>query len=445
MARILIRNATIVTMDARLGTLPLGDVLVDGDRISAVEPPGIIPEEHTEVVDARGCIVIPGLINAHMHTWQTALRGIAANWTLPEYLRKMHAGLATMFRPEDLHIATLMGALNQLNCGATTLVDWCHNNPSPEHNDAAIDALRESGIRAAFFHGSPKPDPLPGAPGFWEIPHPRAELERLLIHRAGGLLSIGAAILGPHYSTMHVARHDFRMVRELDVIASMHQGGGAARTPDGWNRLEEEGLLGPCVNIVHGNSLTDDQLTRFCSLGISFTATPEVEMSMGHGFPITGRLRKLGRAPSLGVDIESLASGDMLTVARMALAMQRALDNAEGCRPAIQAQEALAWATIEGARMLCMEDRIGSITVGKQADLVVIAADALSMHPIHDPVATVVMQAGVGNIDSVMVAGEWRKRGGRLLAGGIAGKMERLRESGERIVREINSSTHRIS
>ena len=445
MARILIRNATIVTMDARLGTLPLGDVLVDGDRISAVEPPGIIPEEHTEVVDARGCIVIPGLINAHMHTWQTALRGIAANWTLPEYLRKMHAGLATMFRPEDLHIATLMGALNQLNCGATTLVDWCHNNPSPEHNDAAIDALRESGIRAAFFHGSPKPDPLPGAPGFWEIPHPRAELERLLIHRAGGLLSIGAAILGPHYSTMHVARHDFRMVRELDVIASMHQGGGAARTPDGWNRLEEEGLLGPCVNIVHGNSLSDDQLARFCSLGISFTATPEVEMSMGHGFPITGRLRKLGRAPSLGVDIESLASGDMLTVARMALAMQRAIDNAEGCRPAIQAQEALAWATIEGARMLCMEDRIGSITVGKQADLVVIAADALSMHPIHDPVATVVMQAGVGNIDSVMVAGQWRKRGGRLLAGGIAGKMERLRESGERIVREINSSTHRIS
>jgi cytosine/adenosine deaminase-related metal-dependent hydrolase len=437
MARILIHNATIVTMDARLGTLPLGDVLVDGDRISAVEPPGTIPEDHAEVVDARGCILIPGLINAHMHTWQTPLRGIAANWSLPEYLRKMHAGLATMFRPEDLHIATLMGALNQLNCGATTLVDWCHNNPSPEHNDAAIDALRESGIRAAFFHGSPKPDPQPGAPGFWEIPHPRVELERLLKHRAGGLLSIGAAILGPHYSSMDVARHDFRMVRELDLIASMHQGGGGARTPDGWERLEEEGLLGPCVNIVHGNSLTGDQLARFCSLGISFTATPEVEMSMGHGFPITGRLRKLGRAPSLGVDIESLASGDMLTVVRMALAMQRAIDNAEGCRPPIQAHEALAWATVEGARMLCMENRIGSIAVGKQADLVLIAADALNMHPIHDPVAAVVMQAGVGNIDSVMVAGQWRKRGGRLLAGGIAGKMEKLRESGERIVREI--------
>src|SRR5580658_2027851 len=300
MTRILIRNATIVTMDAHLGTLPRGDVLVEDDLIGAVEPAGSSAAPDAEILDAPGNIVIPGLINAHMHTWQTGLRGIAANWALPEYFKKMHAGLATLFRPEDLHIATLMGALNQLNCGTTTLVDWCHNNPTPQHNDAAVDALKESGIRAAFFHGSPKPDPQPGAPGFWKIPHPRTELERLLKHRAGSLLSIGAAILGPHYSTMDVARHDFRMARELDVIASMHQGGGAARAPDGWDRLESEGLLGPCVNIVHGNSLSDDQLARFCSLGISFTATPEVEMSMGHGLPITGRLRKLGRAPSLG-------------------------------------------------------------------------------------------------------------------------------------------------
>ncbi|HEY1757260.1 MAG TPA: amidohydrolase family protein [Bryobacteraceae bacterium] len=441
MARILIRNATVVTMDARLGTLPLGDVLIDGDRIAAIEPAGRIrAEEHGEVVDGIGKIVIPGLINAHLHTWQTALRGIAADWSLREYLRKMHAGLALLFRPEDLHIATLMGALNQLNCGTTTLVDWCHNNPTPEHNDAAIDALYESGIRAAFFHGSPKPDPKPGAPGFWEIPHPRAELERLRTRRAGGLVSIGAAILGPHYSTIDVARHDFRMTRELDVIASMHQGGGAARAPDGWDCLEREGLLGPCVNIVHGNSLTGDQLARFCSLGISFTVTPEVEMSMGHGFPITGRLRELGRAPSLGVDVETVVSGDTLSVARTALAMQRSLDHAEGLERMVPVQEALAWATIEGARMLCMEDRIGSLTVGKQADLVVIAADALNMQPVHDPIATVVMHAGVGNIDSVMVAGEWKKRDARLLASDPATKLDKLRESGERIVREIHRS-----
>jgi len=448
MSRILIHNATVITMDRALGDLGSADVLIEDDRIVSIEPAGRLDERFgghladTETIDGRGTIVIPGLVNSHMHTWQTGLRGIAANWTLPEYFRKMHAGLATAFQPEDLHIATLVGALNQLNCGTTTLVDWCHNNPTPAHNDAGIDALLESGIRAAFFHGSPKPDPQPGQRGFWETPHPRSELERLLRHRAGGLLSVGAAILGPHYSTLEVAMHDFQMARDLGIIASMHQGGGAPRTPEGWARLEEAGLLGSYVNIVHGQGLSDDQLARFCSLGMSFSVTPEVEMSEGHGMPITGRLLRNGRAPALGVDIESAISGDMLTVARFALAAQRALDNA-GHREAagtiphtstIPAREALRWATVEGARMLGMEDRIGSLAPGKQADLVLIRADALNMQPVHDPVAAVVMQANVANIDSVMVAGRWKKRSGRLLAEGIEGKLERLRESGQRIV-----------
>jgi cytosine/adenosine deaminase-related metal-dependent hydrolase len=448
MSSILIRHATIITMDRRLGDLPAGDILVEGSRIAAVEPPGKIrlSAENAEIVDGRGRIVIPGLVNAHMHTWQTGLRGVAANWTLLEYFRKMHAGLATVFRPEDLYIANLVGALNQLNCGTTTLVDWCHNNPTPEHNDAAVDALEQSGIGAAFFHGVPKPDPKPGQPGFWEIPHPRAELERLLKRRSGALIAMGAAILGPHYSTMDVAFHDFRMAKELGVIASMHQGGGAPRTPEGWERLEREGLLGPHVNIVHGNGLSDDLIARFCELGVSFTVTPEGEMIEGHGFPITGRVRKRGRAPSLGVDLESVHSGDMLTVARFALATQRALDNADyraktgaiADTTSIPAREALEWATIEGARTLCLQDRIGSLTPGKQADLVMISADALNMQPVHDPVASVLMQASLANIDSVMVKGQWRKRNGKLLAGDLDRKLEQLRESSERIMRAMS-------
>ena len=110
---------------------------------------------------------------------------MAANWTLLEYFAKMHSGLATLFEPEDLHIATLAGALNQLNCGTTTLVDWCHNNRTPEHNDAAIDGLLQSGIRASFLHGTPKPEPKPGERPFWETPHPRGELERLLTRHRG--------------------------------------------------------------------------------------------------------------------------------------------------------------------------------------------------------------------------------------------------------------------
>jgi cytosine/adenosine deaminase-related metal-dependent hydrolase len=442
-ARTLIRGGTVVTMDAQ-GDLLRGDVLVTGDTITAIEP--AISVDDAQVVDATGCIVIPGLVNAHMHTWQTALRGVAANWTLLQYFKNMHAGLATVFTPADLHIATLVGALNQINCGTTTLVDWCHNNPTPAHNDAAVAALLQSGIRAAYFHGTPKPDPKPGETPFWEQPHPRAEVERLLSEHAGEpLLSIHAAVLGPHYSTLEVALHDFRMAKDLGLIASLHQGGGPARTPDGWERLEEAGLLGPHINIVHGHALTDAQLARFCELGMSFSAAAESEMSQGHGHPLTGRLRALGRAPSLGVDLESVMSGDMLSQARIALGIQRSLDNfayreAHGSIPptsTITTREALAWVTVEGARMLGQQDRIGSLAPGKQADLVVIRADTLNMQPVHDPVSAVVLQASLANIESVMIAGHWRKRGGRVLDADTGSLLESLRQSGQKITQAM--------
>jgi cytosine/adenosine deaminase-related metal-dependent hydrolase len=438
-ARTLIRAATVVTMDAQ-GDLPSADILVDGGAIAAIAP--AMPVSDAAVVDASGCIAIPGLVNAHMHTWQTALRGIAANWTLLEYFRKMHSGLATVFTPDDLHIATLVGALNQLNCGTTTLVDWCHNNRTPDHNDAAIAGLLQSGIRASFFQGTPKPEPKPGERPFWETPHPRAELERLLRqHQGHPLLTVHAAILGPHYSTLDVALHDFHMARELGVIASMHQGGGPGRTPGGWERLDADGLLGDHVNIVHGHDLDDRQLRRFCALGMTFSVSPESEMTQGHGHPITGRLRALDRAPALGVDLESVVSGDMLTQARVALALQRSLDNvahraAHGTMPpttTITAREALSWITIEGARMLKAGSRIGSLAPGKQADIVLIRRDSLNMQPVHDPVSAVVMQASPANIDSVMVAGVWKKRDGRLVDVELAPKLAALRRSGERI------------
>lgn len=444
--RTLIRGATVITLDAQ-GDLPRGDVLVMGDTITEIAP--ALHVDDAQVVDATGCIVIPGLVNAHMHTWQTALRGLAANWTLLEYFQKMHAGLATVFEPDDLYIATLVGALNQLNCGTTTLADWCHNNKTPAHNDAAITGLLESGIRAAFFHGTPKPDPKPGERPFWEVPHPRAEVERLLkAHQGNPTLSVHAAVLGPHYSTLDVALHDFRMVKELGVVGSLHQGGGPARTPEGWEQLEAAGLLGPQINIVHGHALSDAQLRRFCALGMSFSAAAENEMTQGHGHPITGRLRAFGKAPSLGVDLESVLSGDMLTQARVALGMQRSLDNAayreaHGTIPptsTITTREALQWVTVEGARMLGQLDRIGTLAPGKQADLVLIRADDLNMQPVHDPVSSVVMQTTLANIDSVMVAGRWKKRHGRLLDVALAPKLAALQASGHKITTALGLS-----
>ncbi|PDT90919.1 cytosine deaminase [Bradyrhizobium sp. Y36] len=447
MRRTLIRSATVISMDDTIGDLATCDVLVEADRIADVRP-SIDVAADTEIVDGKGRIVIPGLINAHMHTWQTGLRGFAANWTLLEYFRRMHAGLATVFRPDDIHIATLVGALNQINHGVTTLVDWCHNNPTPDHTDAAVRGLIESGIRAAFFHGSPKPEPKPGEPHFSEVPHPRREVERLLagpLADRDGLVTLGLAILGPHYSTLDVAMQDFRLARELNLIASMHQGGGPAKTPGGWEKLIEAGLVGAGINIVHGNDLPDDLLDRMVDLGVSFSVTPENEMIQGHGFPITGRLLERGVRPTIGIDLESVLAGDLLSVARVALSMQRALDNAEarktnGTIPAtttIPVREALRWITTEGARMLGRGHQIGSLTPGKLADLVIINASELNLVPVHDPVATVVMQTSLANIEAVMIGGAWKKRNGRLLVDGLEAKKERLAQSGRRLVQDI--------
>lgn len=449
-SRTLIRNAIVLSMDDSVGDFLDGDVLVVGDRIAAVGQN--LPADGAEVIDGRGRIVIPGIVNAHMHTWQTGLRGLTSNMTLLEYFRWVHRGLATAFRPEDIYIATLAGAIGQINAGATTLGDWCHNNPTSDHTDAAVDALFASGIRSVFLHGSPKPDPKPGQPHFSEVPHPRHEIERLLRDRFAGrdqLVTLGLAILGPHYSTMDVARADFRLARELGMVASMHQGGGEAKTPGGWETLEAEGLVGPGINVVHGNNLSDEQIRRFVGAGVSFTVAPENEMTQGHGFPITGRVLAAGGQPSFGVDIESLVSTDMFAVARMALACQRALDNdlsrrttgtiPEACT--VSTSGALRWITLEGARMLGLDDRIGSLTPGKQADITILRATDWNMWPVHDPYSTVIMQSNVGNVETVMVAGQFRKRDGKLLWNDAERVKRDLEASGRRIVSQLGIPT----
>jgi cytosine/adenosine deaminase-related metal-dependent hydrolase len=434
-------------MEPGIGDLAQGDLLVDGDRIAAIAPD--LQVDDAVVVDCRDRLILPGLINAHMHTWQTGLRGLSANWTLLEYFRWMHAGLATRFTPDDLYLATLVGALNQIANGTTTLVDWCHNNPTPDHTDAAIAGLMESGIRAAFLHGSPKPDPKPGQPHFSEIPHPRHEIERLRKGALSGddqLVTLGMAILGPNFSTLEVLLQDFRLARDFDLVCSMHQTGAEPKAPTGWQELERRDLLGPWTNIVHGCELSDGELARLADRGASFSVTPETEMTQGHGFPITGRLRRLGRAPSLGVDLESLTSGGMFAAARAALMVQRALDNAESRREhgripessTVTTRDALSWITIEGARMLRLDHRIGSLAPGKQADLIVLRLDELNMGPVHDPVSTALLQADRANIESVMVAGRFGKRDGALCFDGIEAKLAALKASGRRIVSEIS-------
>ncbi|GAQ53022.1 amidohydrolase family protein [Streptomyces acidiscabies] len=431
MSRILLRGAQVVTMAPDRPDAEQADILVDGETIAAVG--GAIEARGAEVVDFSGRILIPGLVNAHLHTWQTALRSAGADWTLMEYLTHLHGECAGRYTPADLHIGNLAGALNQLNCGTTTVGDWCHNALSPDHADAAVEGLVQAGIRAVFLHGTPYRSP--------DTPHPLAEIDRLLDGPVQGraLLTLGMALQGPQYSSAETAVADFRAGAERGLVVSMHQSGG--EPSPGWEAVRNAGLFSPLTNVVHGVDLPEEWLKTLVSAGVTFTTTPENELGQGHGTPVTGPLLSLGAAPSLGTDIDTAVPGTVLTAARIALAHQRGLDHAQhrrttGTYIGITSRQALAWATVEGAKALGLADKVGRIEAGMQADLVAVDARALNLWPAHDPVATA-LHADIANIEAVMVAGTWRKRDHVLLASGLDEVKDRLRESGERLLRGI--------
>ena len=446
MNKILVKSGNIVSMDPAIGDLAGADILVEDDRIAAVAKN--IEVEGADVIDASRMIVLPGLINGHLHTWQTGLRGLAADWTVAQYMQAMHRGLATLYRPDDIYVGNLLGALNQINNGATTLVDWCHNNPTPDHTDAAIRGLEEAGIRALFLHGSPKPDPKPGQKHFSEIPMPRSEVLRLRKTKFSsdtGLITFGLAILGPYYSTYDVTRADLELAREFDLFASMHVGGGQSKIANGFERLLDAKLVDERTTVVHGNDIRPDTIGRMVDQGATFTVTAEIELQMGYGDPLTGVLSSKNAPISIGTDVEPAVGSDLFTCMRITLQHERNRGIMEsvtrsGSRPQLSAltcRDALSWVTTGAAKIAGLDREVGSLTPGKQADIVMLRADDMNMMPTHDLVGCVVMQASPANVDTVMIAGRIVKRNGKLLFNNLQSKMAALQNSGERIVSDF--------
>lgn len=444
MNRTLIRGASIVSMDDAVGELPAGDILVEDDRIAAVAPR--IEAGAAEIVNAADMIAIPGLVNTHIHTWEVALRGIGADWvSARDYFGTMHANLTHRFEAEDNRVANLYGALAAIDGGTTTILDWCHNLRNGEMADAAIDGLEASGIRAVFGHGTAKTMYEKAGDGrsYTEIGQPRAEVRRL---RTGRLASdearvtMALAILGPDWSTWETTESDVQLAREYGLIHSAHTFGrtGKRMTPDGMWRLAKAGLLGPDHNVVHGNCLPEDELRMIVEAGCSVSATCMAEMLNCDEPALLGRWEQHGGLPSIGTDVDPYFCASMLAEMRRCFLHQRELDMREAAAarrypPAAHmttTRSALRWATVGGARALRMERRIGSLTPGKQADLVLIRAGDLNLFPSlpgGDPVHTVVMSAEAANVDSVMVAGRFLKRHGRLQC--PEATLHRLREA----------------
>jgi 5-methylthioadenosine/S-adenosylhomocysteine deaminase len=435
MSGTLLTGAQVITMAPHRPITERVDILVEGDHVADVAERLDCPD--AESVDLSRRIVIPGLINAHLHTWQTALRLMGADWTLLEYFQRIHGGVAHQYTPDDVYIGNLAGALNQINCGTTTLGDWSHNNSTPEHTDGAVAALLRSGIRAVFLHGIKNRAP--------DVGHPLAEIDRLLDPPAKTheLLTVGMAAAGPQLSTPDVAVSDLAAAAERGIVASMHQSGG--QPAPAWEAVRAARLFGPRTNIVHGAGLTDDWFTTLVDAGVTFTTTPENELGHGHCLPITGQLLRRAAAPSLGTDTETAVSGEILSAARIALAHQRGLNHQQDHRgdrqsPPITSWHALSWATVEGAKALGLADRVGRLEPGMQADLVVIDASAINLWSAQDAVAAA-LHASVANIEAVMIAGQWRKRDHRLIGVDLNEVKDRLEQSSEGLLRRAGAAT----
>ena len=418
----LIRGGTVITMDPELGDLPRGDILIEDGKIAGIEQQ---IDADAEVVDASGRIAIPGFVDTHRHTWEAAIRGCAPNATLDDYFVEVLDTFAPAYRAADVYASNLAGSLECLNAGITTLVDWSHINNTPEHADAAIRGLQETGIRAQYAYGSANTS----LSDYWfesKIAIPAEDVRRVretYFSSDDGLLTMGLATRGPGFCVEDVVRAEWSLARELGIPITVHVAMGRVAGRFGMiKQLSDYGLLGPDTTYIHCCYFSEEEWRLVAESGGSISIAPQVEVQMGHGWPPVMKAIEYGLPPSLSIDVVTTAPGDMFTEMRSAFGTERARVNAE-CWQAdtpvpdtmLTARQMLEMATINGARVAGLDDRTGSLTPGKRADVVLIDARALNVAPVIDPVAAVTLCADVSNVETVMVDGQIGKRDGKLV------------------------------
>ena len=441
-ARTLLRGGWLITM-APGSKAARGDLLIEDDRIAAMGQLDAVSD--AEVVDARDRIVLPGLVDTHRHMWQSALRTVACDWTLGQYFARMRGQLGGLFRPEDTFAGTLLGMVEALDAGITTVVDWSHNLNSPEHADAAWDALQQGGGRALFSYGFTNDQALRN-----DVSPNGRDVARLR-NGAGSddkaRVTLGMAVRGPEFSPIETCVADWALARQLGLPVTVHVGGGLRGAQGGVAELGARGLLGADTTYVHCNMLSDTELDLIADAGGRASVSPEVEANMGHGPAATARLRSRGIPTGLSADVCTNVGGDLFGAMRVAIALQRGADHAAAFargealgEVSLTAREVLAMATADGARACGLDDRIGTLEVGKQADVLVLRAAAPNLAPVSDPVAAVVHAAGTHNVDCVYVAGRPVKRDGALVGIDVTAVIARATASHDYLMRAASDA-----
>lgn len=423
MKRVLIRGGFVVSLDPHTGNRAGTDVLVEGSRIAAIAPG--LDAADAETIDATGMIVMPGFVDTHRHIWQGAMRGVTADWSLLNYLGGIRMSAAACYGPEEMYAAQFQGALEAINAGVTTVADYCHNLLTPEHASEAIRGLADAGIRCVWsygFNAPPRASPL--------TLEDRVALGRQLARRhfssRDALLTLAVAPEeAPLWRTSEDGVRQFRLASELGVRAFWHCNcaNAARERPRELLQLHRLGLLRPDVVLVHMNYTLEEEWSLVATSGAAVACTPDTELQMGMGRPVTVAARRHGLTPSFGTDIVSNNSADMFTALRLALQvareeLNRTHDGEFYDGVPIRCEEALQWGTLDGARTLGLAHCIGSLAPGKQADIVLLDTRGIALvgWDRRNPAATIIQQASTGNVDTVLVGGRILKRGGKLVA-----------------------------
>ena len=420
--RTLLRGGTVITSANTGEVLPATDILIGADgTIEAIGPD--LSAADAEIVDVTGRIVLPGFVDTHRHTWQSVVRNVASDWSLTEYLAGLHTGLSKYFRPEDTYTGNYLGALEALDSGITTLVDWSHNLATPAHADAAIQALKDTGMRAVFAHGGGSKQwgaPLPSPNNH---PEDARRIRDEFFSDNTGLVTMALALRGPQFTLPEVNRHDFALANDLDLRVTVHVGDGYWGKSGPIRKMNDDGLLSDRITYVHCCTLGDDELQMIADSGGTASVAPDVEMQMGHGYPATGRLLKHGIRPTFSIDVCSSNGGDMFGTMRTAIGMQRVLDNAPAVetgetieRIGLSVNDVIQFATIDGAHAAGLDHVTGSLAVGKAADIVVLDDRSLALTPLNNPIGAVVYNSHPGLVRDVFVQGNRVKKDGVLVS-----------------------------
>ncbi len=423
-APIVLRNGLVLTLDERRSIINRGDVLVIGDRIAAVGERLAAPDGATEI-DATGGIIMPGMVDTHRHMWQTAMRGYGADWTLTQYFVWYYLQYGKLFRPEDIYAGNYLSALEAIDAGVTTSVDWSHGLQTTQHADAAVDALTAIPGRFVLAYGNIQQ-------GSWEWS--TAPEFRDFVNRR---FTSGDDMLGFQIAFDLPARAEgdewpeaatFRVARELGVAVTTHSGVWNVTKDDSIKWMYDNGFMAPNTIYVHAASLSPDSYHRIAATGGTISVAAESEASCGQGYPSSWEARRYGIPISLSNDTSVWWNADMFAAMRSTLNADRTREHTEAhangetiTNHPVRAQHAVEWATRGGAHALGWDSLIGSREVGKKADIVLLKNDQSPVAtPIINPYGHVVYQAQRADVDTVVVNGRIVKRNHALLAGSVA-------------------------